>query len=247
VENEAVEQLAFADRVLLNKVDLVPEEEELGKIEARIRKINANAPITRCTNSEVDWKLLIGVDSFNLSRVLDFEPEFLTDLDAEHQHDERVTSVSVKFEGELMITGLNMWIGEMISTKGADLFRYKGVMAVHGKARKYIFQGVGMLFNGSFSEIAWGPDEPRECRFVFIGRNLNKQELIDGVMACKVPEKLRFKMFTKVLAKRGQDFVPGIIVGHWEENYPYLIELSDQTGTLVYAPMDNDKFVKLNE
>jgi len=110
VENEAVEQIAFADRVLLNKVDLVPEEAELAKIEARIHKINPNVPILRCTQSKVNWKELIAVGAFDIDRVLEFEPEFLTDLDAEHQHDERVSSVSVKFEGELLIMGLEIWI-----------------------------------------------------------------------------------------------------------------------------------------
>ena len=104
VENEAVEQLAFADRVLLNKIDLVPGEEELAKIEARIRTINPEVPILRCTRSHVDWRSVIGVGAFDLDRVLDFEPEFLTDLDAEHEHDPTVSSVSVKFEGCLLYT-----------------------------------------------------------------------------------------------------------------------------------------------
>ena len=103
------------------------------------------------------WKSVIGVGAFDLDRVLNFEPEFLTDLDAEHQHDASVSSVSVKFEGELMVRALERWIGELIQTKGADLFRYKGVMAVKGAAAKFIFQGVGMLFNGGFSDLEWGP------------------------------------------------------------------------------------------
>merc|ERR1712054_203837 len=64
VENEAQEQLAFADRVLLNKVDLVPEEEELAKVEARIKAINPNAPIQRCQQSEVAWRSIIGLGAF---------------------------------------------------------------------------------------------------------------------------------------------------------------------------------------
>merc|ERR1712046_154647 len=66
VENEAEEQLAFADRVLLNKTDLVTEETELKKIEDRIRKINPNAPIIRCQQSKVDWKKIIGLGAFDL-------------------------------------------------------------------------------------------------------------------------------------------------------------------------------------
>ena len=244
VENEAVEQLAFADRVLLNKIDLVPDEKDLALIEARIRTINPEVKIIRTEQSKVDWRAVIGVGGFDLDRVLAFEPEFLTDLDAEHQHDDSISSVSVKFEGELMVKGLSNWVSELIQTKGADLFRYKGVMAVKGAETKFIFQGVGMLFTGGFSDFEWGPDEPRECRFVFIGRNLNKKELIDGVMACKVSGELRFKVGDKVMAHAGKGWTPGIIIKLWDEGNPYRIELEDGEGTNVWGPMDDDMFVK---
>ena len=243
VENEAVEQLAFADRILLNKVDLVPEEAELEKIEARIRSINANATILRCTNSRVDWRQVLGVGAFELDRVLSFEPEFLTDLDAEHQHDKTVSSCSVKFEGELLVMALEVWISTLLRAKGADLFRYKGVLAVKGEPTKYIFQGVGMLFAGGFSDFAWG-DEPRESRFVFIGRNLDKQGLIDGIMACKAPDTLRFPIGHEVLARVAGAFKPGVVIAQWEAGYPYVIRMEDGTGETVYGPTDTDQFVQ---
>jgi G3E family GTPase len=244
VENEAVEQLAFADRVLLNKVDLVPDEAELKKIEARIRAINTDCKIMRCQNSNVDWREVVGLGAFDIKRVLDFEPEFLTDLDAEHEHDPTVGSCSVKFEGELMVRGLDEWINELIKTKGADLFRYKGVMAVKGFDSKFIFQGVGMLFSGGFSALEWGPDETRECRFVFIGRNLDKKELIDGVMACQVTGELRFAVGDKVEARAGKGWTPGIILKQWDDGNAYRIELQDESKTNVWGPMDDDKFVR---
>eukprot|EP01044_Picomonas_judraskeda_P035894 COSAG03_NODE_15586_length_426_cov_1.269113_1_plen_76_part_10 len=75
---------------------------------------------------------------------------------------------------------------------GANLFRYKGVLNVAGMERKFVFQGVGMLFSGDFVDAVWGPDEARECRFVFIGKDLDKQTLIDGFMACKTTLETRF-------------------------------------------------------
>merc|ERR1711924_165421 len=106
----------------------------------------------------------------------------------------------------------------------------------------YVFQGVGMLFSGDFNQsFQWRADEERECRFVFIGRNLDKKELIDGVMACKVPEVLRFKVGDKVLAKVG-GFQPGKIIGVWEDGYPYAIVLDD--GSQCYGPLDSDQYVK---
>jgi G3E family GTPase len=243
VENEAEEQLAFADIVLLNKIDLVPEEAELKKVEDRIRTINPNAPIIRSQNSKVDWKKLLGVGAFDLSRVLEFEPEFLTNLDEEHEHDSSVSSCSVKFEGELLHRALDEWISELLRTKGADLFRYKGVLACKGVDRKYIFQGVGMLYSGGFSGLSWGT-EKRESRFVFIGRNLDRQALIDGVMACKVEDKpLRFKVGDEVLA-RVNGWQPAKIAKLWDEGNPYLIELEDGEGTMVWGPKDSDVFVR---
>merc|ERR1719350_341448 len=59
VENEAVEQIAFADRILLNKCDLVDSEAELEEIEKRIREINAKVSIRRTTNSEVDMDFIL--------------------------------------------------------------------------------------------------------------------------------------------------------------------------------------------
>jgi len=246
VENEAQEQLAFADIVLLNKIDLVKEEEELSKIEARIRDINPNVKILRTEQSRVDWTKLLGVGAFDVSRVLEFEPEFLTNLDEEHKHDETVTSVSVKFEGELLAKAMQDWIGQLVALQGADLFRYKGVFACKGIERKFIFQGVGMLFSGNFSQISWAKNEKRECRFVFIGRNLDRKELIDGVNACRVDDKpLRFKVGDAVLANVGK-WTPGHIIVEWDSGNPYRIQLDDANLTNVWGPMDNDTYVKAN-
>eukprot|EP00913_Durusdinium_trenchii_P029117 g27300.t1 len=165
VENESVEQVAFADRILLNKIDLV-KSEELDGIEAKIKAINAEAPIFRCQNSAIDPKNLLNLDAFSLDRVLKMDPEFL-DTEGEHQHDQTVSSCSCKFEGELNVNKLQDWI--------------------------FAVAGVHMLFSGGFSDNRWQADEVRESRFVFIGRNLDKEELLSQVKACKVGE-LRFKV-----------------------------------------------------
>ena len=186
VENEAEEQVAFADRILLNKTDLV-EEAELPPIEARLKKLNPSAQIYRCQQSKVEPKELVGIGAFDLEKTLEMDPEFL-DTEGEHEHDPSVSSISYKFEGFLNQHKLNRWIGHIIRTMGADLFRYKGVLSIAGVDDKFVFQGVGMLFSGSFVDSKWGPDEPRECRFVFIGKNLDKKALEDGFLACKCTE-----------------------------------------------------------
>lgn len=243
VENEAVEQLAFADRILLNKTDLVSDI-KLEEIEGRIRAINTQANILRCEQSRVDPNQLINMGAFDLDRVLKMDPEFLK-TDGEHQHDASVTSVSVSFEGEILMHKAQKWVGKLLKTKANDLFRYKGVFAVKGRPQKFVFQGVHMIFDRAFSKITWKEGEKRECRFVFIGRNLNKQELTDGVMACKVEGELRFKIGDMVEAKdEDEQWKKGKVVSHWDEGWPYCVQLPDQWKTKVWAAADEDELIR---
>jgi len=77
VENEAVEQVAFADRIVLNKIDLVPDTVEIAAVKARIRSINSVATIIESDHSRVDANLLLGINGFSIDRVLQQEPDFL--------------------------------------------------------------------------------------------------------------------------------------------------------------------------
>lgn len=246
VENEAAEQVAFADRILLNKTDLVSED-ELETITGRIKQINPSADIFRCQYSKVDPKNLIGINSFSLEKTLKMDPEFLN-TEGEHEHDPTVSSTSTKFSGHLNINKLERWIGEIIQTMGADLFRYKGVLSVAGMDQKFVFQGVGMLFSGGFVDAKWGADEERECRFVFIGKNLDKDALINGFMDCKCSSRLRFKVGDAVLAQVGaadnDGYCRGTVRKTWDSGNPYQIELEDGKKTKVWGPVDEDEFVK---
>ena len=242
VENESVEQLAFADRIMLNKIDLV-DDEGLAEVEARIKSINAFAPITRTQNSIIDPNELINIGAFDLERTLEMDPEFL-DTEAEHEHDDRVTSTSYRFAGELNVNKLQSWIGQLMREQGEDLFRYKGVLAVKGMDAKFVFQGVHMLFGGEFSEEIglWKKGEERECRFVFIGRDLDPEALQQGLMACQA-EKLRFKRGDTVYANIGE-FTKGKILKCWDEGNPYRVEIQNEEKTNVWVPIDNDNYVR---
>ena len=242
VENESVEQIAFADRIMLNKIDLV-DKEELERVENRIRSINKFAPMFHTENSIIDPEDLINIGAFDLEKTLEMDPEFL-DIEAEHEHDERVTSTSSKFEGELNVNKLNNWIGNLLQNYGEDLFRYKGVLAVKGTDDKFVFQGVHMLFAGNFSsEVAqWKEGETRECRFVFIGRNLDHESLQSGLMDCKA-EDLRFNVGDKVYANIGE-FTEGRILKCWDEGNPYRVEIQNAEKSNVWVPIDNDDYVR---
>ena len=242
VENEAVEQLAFADRIMLNKIDLVSQE-EMSEVESRIKSINNFAPIYHTENSLIDPANLINIGSFDLERTLEMDPEFL-DTEAEHEHDQRVTSTSAKFAGELNVNKLELWIGKLLREKSVDLFRYKGVLAVKGMDEKYVFQGVHMLFSGQFSEEIglWKEGETRECRFVFIGRDLDHKALEEGLMACKA-EKLRFNVGDTVYANIGE-FTKGRILKCWDQGNPYRVEIQNEEKSNVWVPIDDDRYVR---
>ena len=241
IENESVEQIAFADKILLNKTDLV-NEKELLSVESQIKSINGFAPIFRTEHGIIGPEKLINIGSFDLKRTLEMDPEFL-DVEAEHEHDQRVTSISSRFDGSLNINKLNRWIGEMIDNKGTDLFRYKGILSVKGMDHKFVYQGVHMLFGGAYSqELMWDKDEKRECTFVFIGRDLNHKELEDGFMKCKA-EDLRFKK-NDIIYANVDGFKKGKILECWDEGNPYRVEIQDDEKKNVWVPIDDDEYVR---
>lgn len=183
VENEAVEQVAFADRILLNKCDLV-DEAELVEVERRIRMINKGVQIKRCKFSEVDMDFILGIKAFSLDKILEMDDGFLQD-NQEHQHDDRVTSVGINVKGEVDQKLLNDWIGWLLKERGVDLFRTKGVLAVKGMKEKFVFQAVHMAFSGA-PQKPWAEGEVRVCKMTFIGKNLNREELEGGFQKCLV-------------------------------------------------------------
>ena len=139
VENESVEQVAFADKIILNKMDLVTPE-EAAAVKSQLRGINKEVEIIEATNSKVSPDLLFGINGFSLEKVLAKEPDFL-DEGKEHQHDLSVTSVSFQCDEPLNVGHLQDWIQKLMKTKAANLYRYKGVMNVKGMDKKFVFQG----------------------------------------------------------------------------------------------------------
>jgi len=241
VENESVEQVAFADCIVLNKTDLV-DEAALNSVEEKVKSINSTARIYRTQHSKLDPKLLLNVGAFSLERVLEMDPEFLN-TDGDHMHDNTVTSVAFRIDGELNTYQLQDWLTELIKTKSAELYRYKGVIAVRGKEQKFVLQGVHMLFAAEFTTTKWKTDEARECRFVFIGKNLDKQMLEDGFMKCKVTGELRFKIGDAVQICVGEDeFKPAKVLKTWHEGNAYRVRLED--GAEGWIPFDDDELIK---
>jgi G3E family GTPase len=178
--DEAIEQLAFADVILLNKTDLVTPA-ELDELEQRIRSMNAMAKIYRTRDAQVEMDSILGVGAFDLSRALDIDPNFLGE-DA-HEHDETVGSVAIAESGVLNFERLNTWMSELLRNQGPDIFRMKGILNIEGEDNRFVFQGVHMLFDGR-ADRPWKPNETRKNELVFIGRNLDEAQLKEGFRAC---------------------------------------------------------------
>lgn len=243
VVNEALEQVAFADRLIINKTDLV-DEAEIRTIENRVRTINNLAAIQRAEKAAVDLDFVFGVGGFDLDRVQDTvapqlqeekethshshshahahshlhedetkcdepgcddpshshahahsaeaEAEAACDVCGEHghshshhTHDDSVTSVSLRMDGEVDLDLVNDWLGVLLNDRWQDLYRMKGVLAIEGCDDRYVFQGVHALFEG-MPDRPWEDGESRSSKLVFIGKELDHEELKAGFEACKV-------------------------------------------------------------
>jgi len=229
VVNEALQQIAYADRIILNKTDLISSSSSsssssaLDDLEARIKSINSLAPIYKTNHAAVPVDYVLGVGGFDLEKVEDQIASATTHdhshshdedkhshshdcddpncthsshehshshdhHDHHHHHDDAVTSVSVTIQGDLNLDKVNYWLGGLLEIRGNDLYRLKGVLAIDGFDRRFVFQGVHMLFEGMPDRL-WKEGEERVSKMVFIGKDLDKDLIEEGFLQCVVGEK----------------------------------------------------------
>jgi len=181
--HEAQEQIAFADVILINKTDLVTSD-EIKQVEARIRQINPYAKLHRTEKCSLDLGKVMGMDAFDLNRILEFEPDFMNETHA-HEHDSHVKSLSLKSSRDLDPDRFLPWIQMIVQKLGMDILRMKGILAFKDDPDRFVVQGVHMLIEGS-PQRPWKKKEARESRLVFIGRNLPEDVLRSGFEACQI-------------------------------------------------------------
>jgi len=192
---EAKNQIAFADVIVVNKTDLVTPA-ELREVEARIRAINPYARLHRAQNCDVAIAEVLERRAFDLDRILNIEPEFLTIDDHDdhdhddralhglkHYHDEDMQSIGARLEGDVDPDKFMPWINRLTQERGPSILRCKGIVAFKGDPKRFVFQGVHMMLDGE-PQRDWKPDEKRESKVVFIGRDLDEDEIRRGFLAC---------------------------------------------------------------
>ena len=207
---EAREQIAFADQIVLNKTDLVSED-DLRMLEARLRRLNPLAPIHRAQRSNVPLDTILGRGGFDLDRIVSIEPEFLNPAHGEagHVHDEHcdhdhghdhhhhdhghakasdihdddIRGISLRLDRPLDGGKITNWLNDVLATQGPDILRAKGIIDVAGDERRLVFQAVHMILEGDFQR-PWNATDERHSRLVFIGRDLDEAKLRAGFEAC---------------------------------------------------------------
>jgi G3E family GTPase len=199
---EAVEQIAFADTIILNKAASV-DSETLAQVLDALRSINAAAPIIQTNRCEVDLDQVLGLGSFSLERALDLDPHFLPKKAEHHGHHHHnhnhhdhdaphyagIEALAFQAARPLDEALFDAWLSELVGERGADILRLKGVLAMAGDDRRYIIQGVHMMLEGEYQG-RWPDQSTRQSRFVMIGRNFDtpglRGQLEAQFLACQV-------------------------------------------------------------
>ncbi|MEM1367825.1 MAG: GTP-binding protein [Cyanobacteria bacterium P01_H01_bin.15] len=179
---EAQEQIAFADIILLNKAELVPPE-VLSSLQQKVRGINAIAKIYTTNYCALSLDSVLGVKSFDLKNALAIDPKFLEE--SAHEHDDSIYSVAIEEAGVIDTDKVNRWLYQLVQANGPDLFRMKGILNAHDMERRFVFQGVHMTLDGRPGK-PWKSDEARRNELIFIGRNLDPMNLQAGFRTCFV-------------------------------------------------------------
>jgi G3E family GTPase len=181
--HEAAEQIAFADQIILNKTDLVSED-DLKRVERRIRELNPLAPIHRTERCAIALDKVLGRGAFDLQRLLELEPELLNPEHDDHEHSSDITSISLSTKKPLDGDKITKWLQALLAEKGQDILRAKGILDIKGKDERLVFQAVHMVMDGDFGK-QWTDGEKRFSRIVFIGRDLDEAQLEAGFKACE--------------------------------------------------------------
>jgi len=241
--NESIEQICFADRIVLNKTDLVSEE-EIEKLKERVKKINPFAQIFTTSFSKLDPELILGIRSFDLERVLKFDPQFL-EFRPQRQHDPSIMSHCLIWRREIELERLKKWISKLLSENSQNIFRSKALFNIKNSKHKYVMQGVHSSFEISENN-EWMDEEKHKkmSKLILIGKDLKIEKVLESFnlefenkIPIKTEEELMrpppsfFGMFLLILLV-GMLLYPNDLVNLL--NFPFISTVLIILGTLYY-------------
>ncbi|MEK0416313.1 MAG: hypothetical protein RI949_319 [Pseudomonadota bacterium] len=208
---EARRQIGFADQIFISKTDLV-DEAHVQALSHRMKHMNPRAPQKKVHFGDVKISEVFDLKGFNLNAKLEIDPEFLNAQDDHghghdhdhghdhhhdhdhahgehcdhphhHHHDDDVKSFVFRSDRAFNPAKLEDFLGAIVQVYGPKMLRYKGVLYMKGSDRKVIFQGVHQLM-GSDLGPKWMPGEKKQNKMVFIGIDLPKDVLLQGLEQC---------------------------------------------------------------
>ncbi|BAY88760.1 MULTISPECIES: cobalamin biosynthesis protein CobW [unclassified Tolypothrix] len=172
------DQLACADLVVLTKTDLVDADTK-AKVEELVKQeLPRVVKIVESDRSQLDPSILLGYQAA-VEDNLDSRPSH-HDTEEDHDHDDDITSTHVILDQAFDPEKLQKQLEQL--TNQQEIYRIKGFVVVPNKPMRLVMQGVGNRFD-KFYDRPWLPEEARQTRLVFIGRNLQAAEIESQLVA----------------------------------------------------------------
>ncbi|XP_043810244.1 COBW domain-containing protein 1 isoform X5 [Manihot esculenta] len=186
---EAFLQIAFADVVILNKVDLVSSEGSviLEELEKEIHNINSLANIIHSVRCEVDLSKILNCGAYDATHITHLEVllEESKSLSTRDLHDGGVRTVCICDSQQVDLDKVRLWLEEILWDKkdGMDVYRCKGVLRVQNSDELHTLQAVREIYD-IVPARKWKGSETQMNKIVFIGHNLNEDILFDSFRGC---------------------------------------------------------------
>ncbi|MNH22189.1 putative GTP-binding protein YjiA [compost metagenome] len=176
---EARKQIAFSDVIIINKTDLITEE-QLTRVVEIVKKINNYAKIITAVKGEQDEVNLLNMEAYTTKMVeqgFKFFP-----IGQQVAHDE-VVSQSFVFDHPLDLLKFRHWLNVLLVIQGQSFYRIKGVLNFAGLDERHIVQSV--MNNATYTPGSdWEEGMVRTSKIVFIGKNLRRDLLEKGLKNC---------------------------------------------------------------
>mgnify|MGYP001415973546 CR=1 FL=1 len=182
---ESVKQVAFANKVILSKVD-IGNEKVIKKLISRINNINPKAPLIQSRKGQLPIKEFYGLNDYQPNteswNVIEWLNEVKDKDEYSHKHahyhdinrhNDNIKSFSLVTNKPVSITSLNFFLELVSSQMGQNMLRIKGIINVEGEIRPAIIHGVQHIFHPLEWLEKW-PNDDLSTRLVFITNKIEK-------------------------------------------------------------------------